>query len=259
MTSDGGASWRAKSRIDRYARLVRQVGLAVTWWVRDHGCVTAVDPGRAVGQLRRAIAQRRWAEQQRANVAVRVQQSLVDWEVQQTRRRLLQLARARGGARAVWFMDEDFLTLADPGSVQQAIVLAAASVGGANCADLQLYDPAGDVLRMAAHHGFGTEFLAYFGSLDRSQPTACATAWRTQRPVLVDDVSRSRIFAGKPTLEPLRDSGTRAVYSYPLLATDGEVTGVLSFHYNKRAERPSRTALIARCATEALQQVATTA
>ena len=60
----------------------------------------------------------------------------------------------------------------------------------------------------------------------------------TSRPVLVDNIARSAIFVGQPTLEPMFDAGSRAVHSYPLLASPDDVVGVLSFHYREREPEP---------------------
>ena len=132
---------------------------------------------------------------------------------------------------------------------------AAVSVGGASTADLQLYDPGAGVLRMAAHRGFPADFLAFFAVVDAAQPTACAQAVVRREPVLVDEVSRSPIFAGRPTRERLLDAGTRSVQSYPLLAPDGAVLGVLSFHGRQALPRATGAEVVARCAALAIWQL----
>jgi hypothetical protein len=218
--------------------------------------MAVADGDPAAFRFERAVAEYRLAGQRRAGLTARLQQRLVDAEVRWTRRSLVQWARMRGQARTIWFLDHDFLTVADPRSVQQAIVLAAVSVAGVHAADLQLYDPAEGVLQMAAQYGFGEEFLMFFGTLDPTQATACVSAWVTGRPVLVDDVVGSEIFNGKASLEPLLDAGTRAVHSYPLVTGNGATVGVLSFHHHRQPEDRSRAALIAQCAAEALDQPA---
>jgi hypothetical protein len=210
---------------------------------------------RAVADHRSAAAEHRRAAEEHERVLRQLQQCIIDVEVRATRRTLLRAVRRRGGAHAVSFLDEDFLAVADSPAIYEAIVDAAVTVGGASTADLQLYDPGAAVLRMAAHRGFPADFLAFFAVVDAAQPTACAQAWATREPVLVDDVSRSPIFAGRPTRERLLDAGTRSVQSYPLLAPDGAVVGVLSFHGGKAVPRASGAAVVARCAAQVIGQL----
>jgi len=138
--------------------------------------------------------------------------------------------------------------------IYRAVLDAAVTVGGAESADLQLQERAG-VLSMVTQHGFSAEFLAFFATVDAAQPTACAKALATRRPVLVDDVRGSTIFSGQPTLKPLVEAGTRNVHSYPLISSGGDVTGILSFHYRKSAPASSRAELVARCAAEAMMRM----
>jgi hypothetical protein len=184
-----------------------------------------------------------------------LQQRIIDAEVRATRHTLLRAVRRRGGTHAVTFLDEDFLAVADTPAIYEAIVDAAVTVGGASTADLQLYDPGAAGLRMAAHRGFPADFLAFFAVVDAAQPTACAQALVTRAPVLVDEVSRSPIFAGRSIRERLLDAGTRSVQSYPLLAPDGAVLGVLSFHGRQALPRASGAEAVARCAAQVIGQL----
>jgi hypothetical protein len=103
--------------------------------------------------------------------------------------------------------DAEFLAVADQPALTQAIPNAALTV--AESCDLQLLT--GDTLSISTHHGFSREFLGFFATVDATSPTACGRPLATSQPVLVDDVSRSRIFAGRPTLEAMLDMRSRAV------------------------------------------------
>jgi GAF domain-containing protein len=162
--------------------------------------------------------------------------------------------RRRGGTDAAAFCDPDFLAVADLPTVHRAILDAAVTVAGAASADLQLYDRAAGVLRIAAHHGFHPRFLTFFATVAAGQPTACATALATRQPVLVDDVTRSPIFAGQSTLEAMLDAGSRAVYSYPLIAR-GDIIGVLSVHHRKSTAHHGTAGLVADSAAWALWHI----
>lgn len=197
-------------------------------------------------------AERREIVRQRSLAIAQNEQWFVDAEVRATRRDLLGLARRRTQLPALGFLDADCLSIADRPTVYRAIIDAAVDLGGAASVDLQVYDAETDSLRIADHRGFDAQFLAFFADVRRSTPSACAVAWATGAPVLVDRVVRSPIFAGQPTLEPLMDAGSRAVASYPLLRPCGGLAGVLSFHYPKLPMERARAALITRAAARAL-------
>ena len=188
----------------------------------------------------------------RSLVIAQSEQWFVDAEVRETRRALLRMARLHTKLPALGFLDVDFLALADRSTVLRAIIDAAVGVGGAAAADLQMCDPEAGMLRIAEQRGFSAPFLAFFAHVGPGTPSACAAAWSTRAPVVVDQVTRSPIFAGHPTLEAMVDAGSRAVASYPLLGSGDAVAGVLSFHYPKPPADNARAALIARGAASAL-------
>jgi GAF domain-containing protein len=117
---------------------------------------------------------------------------------------------------------------------------------------LVLCDPEAGTLWIAEQRGFSAPFLAFFAHVGPGTPSACAAAWSTRAPVVVDQVTRSPVFAGHPTLEALIDAGPRAVASYPLLGPGHAVAGVLSFHYPKPPTDDARAAMVARGAASAL-------
>jgi len=141
---------------------------------------------------------------------------------------------------------------ADRQTLMATVVAAGLTTGLADACDLQLYDSSTGTLRIAAHHGFTQDFLTSFATVDATQPTACASALATRQPVLIDDVTRSPIFVGHPTLDYLRAALTRAVRSYPLLTPHGAVYGVLSLHYHQPAPARGAPDLVAIAAAGAL-------
>jgi GAF domain-containing protein len=202
----------------------------------------------------RSAALQHWTPEQRERFDRQSQQRSVDHQVRRTRAALLREARQRGGTDAAVLFDADFLAVADEPAVFDAIVLAARST--ADACDLQLFDQQVGALVIRAHQGFSPAFLGAFRAVTVGDPSACAVALSTARPVLVDDVTSSPIFAGQPSLDALLDAGTRSVASYPLRAADGSVFGVLSFHHDRR--RPAFTdheSAVARGAAAALARV----
>jgi GAF domain-containing protein len=205
--------------------------------------------------LAQLVFDRHRAVRERERIVAQHEQRLVDAEVRTTRRAVLRALRRRGGANAAGILDEDFLAVADRPTIYEAIVGVAVAAGRAASVDLQLYDRNARVLRLVAQHGFSSRFLAFFAAIGVAQPSACAAAFASRRPVLVDDVTRSAIFVGQPTVEPMLDAGSRAVHSYPLLAAPDDVVGVLSFHYRERAPEPGAVELVVHSAAQVVAQV----
>jgi GAF domain-containing protein len=109
---------------------------------------------------------------------------------------------------------------------------AALSVASADCANIQLIHPDRHGLVLRAQRGFEPPFLDFFAYVDDSQ-SACGVALRDRRPVVVEDVTRSPIFAQTPGLAVMLGAGIRAVMSTPLIGNTGEVLGMLSVHYRR--------------------------
>lgn len=204
----------------------------------------------ALGMLERARRSLALATQDRVRAVAWREQWLVDIEVRETRRSLLRELRRCLGTGAAGFVDEYLWAVADLPTVLAAIVQVAATVGPDARADLQLWDAEAQLLRIEAHKGFSTPFLETFATLGPEHPTACAAAWRTRGPVLIEDVARSRLFHGTVTRAPILEAGSKAVYSYPLLDR-GEPVGVLSFHSGRSLPR-DKTDVLARTAQTAL-------
>jgi signal transduction histidine kinase/DNA-binding response OmpR family regulator len=139
----------------------------------------------------------------------------------------------------------------------QAIVDAAIAITGADKANLQVLDPASGGLRIIAHRGFDPPFLAFFDDV-RNDASACRAAHKSAQRIVVEDVSRSEIFAGQPSLTVLLDAGVHAVQSIPLLSARGNVLGMLSIHFCRRhspSERELRLVdLLARQAADYLER-----
>src|SRR5215204_4849511 len=75
-----------------------------------------------------------------------------------------------------------------------------------------------------------------------SNNSACGMALHTKQRVIVEDVTRSEIFAGKPSLQALRDADVLAVQSLPLMSSTGKVLGIISTHFSN-TQRPSEQEL----------------
>jgi PAS domain S-box-containing protein len=136
------------------------------------------------------------------------------------------------------------------------ILDVAIAVAGADKGNIQLLEPEAGVLTIVAQRGFGPEFLKYFEYV-RDDSSACAAAMRSGERVVVEDVTTSKIFVRRPSMNVLIDAGVRAVISTPLISSAGNVLGMISTHFREPfhpGERElSLTDLLARQAADYLE------
>src|SRR5262245_42114005 len=138
------------------------------------------------------------------------------------------------------------------------IVEAAISMTGANKGNLQTLDEETMALTIAAHRGFETPFLTFFSTVRHDGAAVCAQAMRSNERVIVEDITKSPLFAGQPSLGILLESGVRAIQSTPLISSAGALLGMISTHFN-RPHRPSERELrlvdlLARLAADYLER-----
>lgn len=114
----------------------------------------------------------------------------------------------------------------------KAIVDTAIAITDADKGGLQLLDPATGTLTIAAQRGFEEPFLSFFATV-RDGASACAAAMRSGERVIVENVRASEIFAGQPSMDVMLDAGVCAVTATPLLASAGNLLGMISVHFAK--------------------------
>lgn len=120
--------------------------------------------------------------------------------------------------------DDQALTALLSGTMQRAIRVTGAPMGSA-----QRFEIGDSTLHLVAHHGFGPRFVDYFATVG-GPATSCGAVVRDLRPVFVDNVLTSPVFAGAERDELLR-AGVRAVASMPVFSPDRRLLGVFSTHY----------------------------
>jgi PAS domain S-box-containing protein len=111
----------------------------------------------------------------------------------------------------------------------QEVVDAAVAIMGAQRGTLQLLE--GDSLRIVAHHGHERPFLEFFASAE-TRASACGEAMCRRERVLVEDVEKSPLFTGTPSLPVLRAAGVRAIQSTPLVGRSNELFGILTTQWS---------------------------
>ncbi len=97
---------------------------------------------------------------------------------------------------------------------------------GADQGNIQLYDPARDVLEIIAHRGLPEEFLTALRTVSRQDQTASARVLREGRRVVIEDVNQDAAYA--PYRHIAAQAGFRAVQATPMLGHDGRLLGVLA-------------------------------
>ena len=120
------------------------------------------------------------------------------------------------------------------------ILEAAIEITGADMGNIQLVQDGR--LRIASHRGFERSFLEHFGGGVHEGRAACGTAMASGRRVVVEDVTKSSVFAGTQDLPVLVAAGVRAVQSTPLIGPTGRLLGMFSTHY-RQPHRPTETEL----------------
>jgi PAS domain S-box-containing protein len=121
------------------------------------------------------------------------------------------------------------------------ILKVAMEITGADKGNIQLLDPKSDQLVLSAQNGFDEPFLEFFESVIDGD-TACGVALQSHQRVFVEDITKSEIYSGKPSLAAMREADVLAVQSVPLLSSTGNVLGIISTHFSN-AHRPSEQEL----------------
>ena len=92
---------------------------------------------------------------------------------------------------------------------------AAIELQGADFGDVQLYDAENGILRIVAHRGVGEEFLKHFARVNAEHTSACGTALKLAKRVVIEDVTKDASYA--PHLGVAARTGYRGVNCVPLM------------------------------------------
>ena len=113
----------------------------------------------------------------------------------------------------------------------QEIVDAAVAITGADKGNIQLLDADTGVIEIAAQRGFKAPFLNYFARVRRGEAASCGMALLSAERVIIEDVTQSEIFSGRPALDIMLEAGVRGVQSTPLISGTGTTLGIISTHF----------------------------
>lgn len=137
-------------------------------------------------------------------------------------------------------MSSRLVAAADLPKMLGEILEATIALQRADFGNIQLCDPATNVLKMAAHRGFSRVFLEHFASVDVDHDSACGRALRERERVIIEDVEKDDGYI--PHRAVAAHEGFRAVHSTPILGRDGHAIGMLSTHF-RTPHRPSEREL----------------
>jgi len=115
----------------------------------------------------------------------------------------------------------------------ESVLKMAIESTGADMGNIQIVDVGEEALKIRAHCGFKRPFLDFFASVRDESSASCGVALKAAQRVIVNDVSKSGIFAGTTALEVLLDAGVQACQSTPLITPTGKLVGMLSTHYHE--------------------------
>lgn len=96
---------------------------------------------------------------------------------------------------------------------------------------VQLLDPSGHFLIIAAERGLGREFSEFFRKVTVDNDSACGRAFRHQRRSVIEDIQEDSKYV--PFLDIAHKASYRAVQSTPLIGADGKTLGIISTHWNE--------------------------
>jgi signal transduction histidine kinase/CheY-like chemotaxis protein len=101
--------------------------------------------------------------------------------------------------------------------------------------NIQLFDETLRGLQIAAQRGFQRPFLEFFAAVGADEElSVCGAALVSGDRVIVEEITASDIFKGRPSLQVMLDAGVRAVQSTPLVSGRGTVLGMISTHFGRR-------------------------
>ena len=126
-------------------------------------------------------------------------------------------------------------------SCVREVLNVAIEICAADKGNIQLLDTESGSLRLVTQSGFEEAFIEFFERVD-SEESACGVALHLKQRVIVENINESGIYAGKASLQAMRDADVLAVQSLPLISSGGNVLGIISVHFSN-AHRPSEQEL----------------
>jgi PAS domain S-box-containing protein len=123
-----------------------------------------------------------------------------------------------------------------------AVIDTAIAITGAVKGNLRLLDPANGVLTLAAQRGFDSpSYLDLFTTMPL-EASAYVGVIKTGERLIIEDLRKSELHLRKPAYEKIKEvllgTGVLAVTAMPLMASTGNMLGILAAHFDK-THRPN--------------------
>ncbi len=149
----------------------------------------------------------------------------------------------------------------DCASCLDAILDTAIFITTADKGNVQLIERSTANLVIRAQRGFHQPFLGFFSHVQGETAAVCGSALAAAKRVMVDDITKSELFAGTPALDVLLGEDVRAVQSTPLVSSTGRVFGMISTHFRQPTRLKERELryldLLARQSADYLERLQT--
>ena len=175
---------------------------------------------------------------------------------------LAQLQAALDASMLLHQVSTDLIHERDEAVLYERIVDAAAAIMRSPYATMQMFHPergpAGE-LRLLAYRGFAPTAAAFWAWVSAESPCICGHALRLGRRAVVADVDTCEFLAGTEHQAAYRSAGIFAMQSTPLYSRAGGLVGMISTHWERPHEPPSRDLrlfdILARQAADVIERV----
>jgi GAF domain-containing protein len=149
-----------------------------------------------------------------------------------------QLESELAATRQLHQISTHLIQASNPEALYEKILEAAAAIMRSDFASMQMFYPERGELRLLAYRGFDPEAAASWEWVRPESGTSCSIALATGCRSIVPDIELSDFIAGSTDLQPLRQTGIRAMQSTPLFSRAGGLMGMISTHW-RRVHQPS--------------------
>jgi PAS domain S-box-containing protein len=169
-----------------------------------------------------------------------------------------QLESELAATRQLHQISTQLIQASNPEALYERILEAAATIMGSDFATMQMLCPERGELRLLVYRGLDPAAAASWEWVRSRSGTSCSMAMASGCRSIVPDIELNDFIAGSAELEPLRQTGIRAMQSTPLFSRAGGLLGMISTHW-RRSHEPSERDLrlldvLARQAADLLER-----
>ena len=157
-------------------------------------------------------------------------------------------------------LNSNFIIQYDIETIYKEIIAAAVCLTAAQKGCIQIFNKETRHLNIMASHGLGNDFLRFFGDTDLGTG-AGGRAYKKKKRIVLHNIQKSAMFAGKPALGFLTEENICCEQSTPLISSSGKFVGVLNTYYTKNKTFTGREFrmldMLARMAADLIERTQT--